>query len=144
MRFLVFFLFLSTTSFCIKAQNSTGLWQGQWSSPDGYVFDFVLNLNEYPDGSVDGFINWKFIKAPEGDWYYDGKEGWEAVEYVKGRVNENRKVVFEGYKKDDPNSIIALDMYRLSFDETFHSFSGTTGNHGSWAAKIEAIRIGLP
>lgn len=136
-------LFIIAT-YSVNAQSIGGLWQGKWTSPDGFVFDFVLHIDEFPNGDMEGYLIWKFISAPEGDWYYTGKQDMEATEFVKGKIPEKGKLDFEGYKKDDPNLIIALDKYKLVFDETFNSFTGITGNHGSWAAKIEGIRIGLP
>lgn len=139
--FLFLFLF---SGFWVKAQTAAGLWQGQWESPEGYIFAFVMHIDQFPDNSLEGYINWQFKQAPAGDWYYKNKKDLEATEFVKGKLKNGFAVEVTGYKKDDPHEIISLDSYKFMFDETYGSFSGITGNHGSWKAKISAVRVGLP
>lgn len=138
---IVLFLCLLATA---RAQHVGGLWQGKWSSPEGYVFDFVMQIDEFADGSIEGFFTWTFVAAPPNDWYYKNKQGLQAIEYVSGKIPENGKINVEGYKKDDPNAIIALDSYQLNFNESFSSFTGTSGHHGTWDGKLEGVRAKLP
>lgn len=140
---LFFILFLATASFA-KAQSIGGLWQGRWTCPEGYIFDFVLHVDEFPNGDMEGYLAWRYVSGPVGDWYYSGRENQEATEFVSGKIVGNGKLQFQGYKKDDPHSIIALDKYTITFDETFGSFTGITGHHGAWTGKVEGVRIGLP
>ena len=144
MKPLLPFLFAFVAGLPAKAQHVGGLWQGKWSSPEGYVFDFVLHLDEFTDGSVSGFLSWTFVQAPENDGYYKNRQGQEAIEYVEGKIEQKGSVRFEGVRKDDPLLIISLDKYRLTFDEAFTHFTGNTGHHGSWTGKIEGVRIGIP
>ena len=127
-----------------QAQHIGGLWQGEWASPEGFRFDFVMHIDEFPDGNMEGFLTWKVVATPESSWYYQDKIGLEATEFIRGRWTDQYNLTFEGYKKDDPNLVIDLDKYRLQFDESFNTFTGTTGNHGTWLANIHGTRIGLP
>lgn len=144
MKSLLTFLLAGVAGLSVKAQTVGGLWQGKWSSPEGYVFDFVLHLDEFTDGNVSGFLNWTFVQAPEDDRYYKNRQGQEATEYVEGKILQKGSVQFEGVRKDDPLTIISLDRYRLTFDEAFSRFTGSTGHHGAWTGKIEGVRIGIP
>lgn len=144
MKAFAVFLFVLLAQLSPKAQSVGGLWQGRWSSPEGYVFDFVLHLDEFADGTITGYLSWKFVQAPDNDGYYQHREGQEAIEFVEGKSPEKGNVYFEGVRKDDPLEIISLDKYKLLFDETFNRFTGTTGHHGAWTGKIEGVRIGLP
>jgi len=137
-----FICFLSVP--LVQAQHVGGLWQGEWTSPDGFRFDFVMHIDEFPDGNIEGYLNWKVVAAPESSWYYQDKIGLEATEFIKGNLTDRYGLSFEGYKKDDPNLVIDLDKYRLKFDESFNTFTGTTGHHGTWLANIHGTRIGLP
>lgn len=127
-----------------NAQGVGGLWQGKWWSPQGHVFDFVLHLDEFPDGTVSGHLNWTLVQAPQEDGYYQNRQGQEATEYIEGNIPEKGRVYFEGMGKNDPLLIISLDKYNLTFDEAYTRFTGTTGHHGSWTGKMEGIRIGIP
>ncbi|MCG9910580.1 MAG: hypothetical protein MH137_04695 [Flavobacteriales bacterium] len=141
-RLTLAFLF-SSFLLHVCAQNASGLWQGQWASPEGYVFNFVMDIDQHADNSIEGFINWQFESAPENDWYYKNKKGKEAVEYIRGTISGNL-VAVEGYKSDDPYLIISLDKYQFTFDEGFSFFKGITGNHGTWKGRMDAVRINLP
>lgn len=144
MKTIILFFLMWFTGASVQAQSAGGLWQGKWSSPEGYVFDFVLHLDEFTDGTVSGFLHWTFAEAPAHDWYYANRQGQEATEYVEGKIKQKGTVHFEGVRKDDPLLIISLDKYELRFDEDYTRFTGNTGHHGSWTGKIEGIRIGIP
>lgn len=127
----------------IHAQTIGGLWQGNWASPSGYVFGFVLQLDESADGTVEGFFHWRFDSAPAGDTYYHNRLGQEATEYLKGRF-EDGVLALEGYKKDDPKAIIALDTYELVFDTENDTMTGESGPPGIRSGMLRGTRIGLP
>jgi hypothetical protein len=117
-----------------------GQWQGQWSSPYGTIFSSNLYL-ESTDRSngVQGKINWTMKSTPQQS--KQSKIGLTAVEYVRGSYNqETRMLTMEGYRKDDPNSIITLDKYRLVLAEDGRSLSGATWNHGGWRGRLSLNR----
>ncbi len=129
--------------FCAAAQGVGGLWQGKWLSPDGFMFEFYLHLDHFPDGKVKGYFIWKFKEAPEGHWYYSGKTDQEAIEYVKGNFSEHQLRI-SGHDKDDPHWIISLDDYEMELSEDGNTLKGRTNNNGTWRGYIEAKRTGLP
>lgn len=143
MKFLILCssLFFSIIS---SAQSWTGLWEGTWSSPDGYVFEFTLQLEDSSSNTVKGFFSWKFKKAPPNDTYYAGKENTEALEYINGKTLNTYSLTMEGYSKDDPNNIISLDRYTITCNEERTAFSGMSYYGGTWLGKIEGKRIPLP
>ena len=143
-RLLLLFVLSAGPCLLSQAQTVGGLWQGKWSSPEGFVFEFVMHIDEFADGHLTGFINWRFVAAPEDNFYYKNREGQEAVEYIEGKGPEPGEVDFEGVRKDDPLFIISLDQYHLRFNETFDAFTGSTGHHGTGLGKMEGVRIGLP
>lgn len=137
---IVFICLFSGISF---SQNINGLWEGKWTGYSGHEFYFVLSLNNV-NGEVEGYFTWKFTYAPAGDWYYKNRTGDEAVEYIRGKYTGSNPLEMEGYAKDDPLVIIELDKYKLNFNPDGETFSGSTGNHGTWLGKIEGHRINIP
>lgn len=117
-----------------------GQWQGQWSSPYGTIFSSNLYLESTNrSNGVQGQINWTMKSTPQQS--KQSKIGLTAVEYVRGSYNqETRMLTLEGYRKDDPNSIITLDKYRLVIAEDGRSLGGATWNHGGWRGKLSLNR----
>jgi hypothetical protein len=143
MKRLIFAFLFSCFLPHVCAQNASGLWQGQWTSPEGYIFNFVMDIDQHADNSIEGFINWQFVAAPENNLYYEDKKGKEAVEYIRGTISGNQ-VSVQGYESDDPYLIISLDKYQLTFDEGFSSFKGITRNHGTWNGRMDGVKINIP
>jgi hypothetical protein len=118
---------------------------GSWTKEGTtYQFDFILILNHVGDGQVEGQFRWTVAKpdekAPQSVLWYQHKIGLQATEFVKGRYNDNTKELFiEGYRKDDPHMIIALDEYRLKVIGD-HTLQGTSKAHGTWEGIIDGTR----
>jgi hypothetical protein len=118
----------------------TGRWQGQWSSPFGTIFAANVYLETSGNSTVvQGYINWTMKSSPQEA--KQAKIGLTAVEYIKGSYNpEARLLTVEGYRKDDPNDIIALDKYRLVLAADNRSLGGATRNHGGWRGRLSLSR----
>lgn len=137
------FLAVLWLPFFTNAQSVGGMWQGIWTSPDGFLFEFFLHLDHFPDGKVKGYFNWKLKEAPEDHWYYSGKTDREAIEYVKGNFSEHLLRI-SGYDKDDPYWIISLDDYEMELSDDGNSLRGRTNHNGTRQGYIEAKRTGIP
>src|SRR3970282_2048506 len=48
----------------------------------------------------------------------------------------------DGWRKDDPDSILGLDTYRLVLTENGRALVGPTRSHGDWEGRFEATRAG--
>jgi hypothetical protein len=118
----------------------TGGWQGQWSSPNGWIYSANMYLEVInTSNGVQGYINWTMKSSPQES--EQSKIGLTAVEYVKGSYNpEARLLTMEGYRKDDPHEIISLDKYRLVFAEDNRSLGGATWDHGGWRGRLSLNR----
>ena len=46
----------------------------------------------------------------------------------------------DGWRKDDPDSILGLDTYRLVLTENGRALVGPTRSHGDWEGRFEATR----
>jgi Flp pilus assembly protein TadG len=130
----------NNSSSSVALTELTGKWQGQWSSPFGTIFSANLYLEPIStNNGVQGQINWTMKSTPQEA--KQSKVGLTAIEYVKGSYNpETRMLTMEGYRKDDPNSIITLDKYRLVLAEGNRSLGGATWNHGRWRGRLSLSR----
>lgn len=117
-----------------------GVWQGQWVSPYGTTFSARLRLEPAgADDGVRGAIDWAMTSTPQES--KRSKVGLTAVEYVTGNYDRGaRRLVMEGYRKEDPNDIISLDKYRLTLAEGGESLEGKTWNHGGWRGRLSLRR----
>ena len=109
------------------------------------MFDFELTLKTGNSDAVTGFFIWKVVLYDEQNFmsklHYQNKIDLTAIEYVKGVYNSTTgECDLKGYKKDDPNNIIALDTYKLKIDQN-GEIGGTTNSNGSWLGRIQGIEI---
>jgi hypothetical protein len=119
--------------------NSSSLrserWQGEWASPDGFVYSADLRLDFGADNSVQGLFNWTLKKSPRAD--EQAKIGLKGVEYVKGRYYPDcGAIIMEGYRLDDQHKILGMDKYRLILAANYSSLGGVTDHQGSWDGRI--------
>jgi hypothetical protein len=139
------FLALSFLLISAPAFSQTEYFIGTWTKEGTtYEFDFVLTIKHLDANNVQGQFNWTFAAPDDHSGfsidYYSEKIGLTAVEYVRGNYDPaNKEYQLHGYRKDDPNTIIALDEYRVKVvgEKTLR---GTSRAHGSWLGIIDGER----
>lgn len=120
----------------------SGIWQGEWISPLGFLYTTILNLRVSPDGLATGSFAWTLKRSPRPE--EQAKLGLGATEYVSGRTNTTaRTVTLTGTRKDDPNAIIGLDRYKMVVSDDGRVMGGITWNHGDWMGQIILRREAL-
>ena len=123
----------------LAQQPGTSRFKGQWTNPRGHVYaaDFTLEIK--PDGAAEGAITWTLVKSPREN--EQAKLGRTGVEHVRGRYDAGCRVLtLEGWRKDDPDSILGLDTYRLVLSDNGQALVGPTRSHGSWEGRFDATR----
>ena len=116
-----------------------GTWRGQWVSDNspGYLFEYEMTLKMDEEFNVSGEIKWTQLKSPSKT-----KDGKSAVEHIKGTGNkEKRMIEVKGFKKDDPENVISLDEYKITFEESGKGFKGITSSSGSWKGIITGKKV---
>jgi hypothetical protein len=110
--------------------SMAGPWQGEWRG-GGYVYEAEMTLEIAQDGQLVGAIMWTLRTAARENM--KAKVGLSGTEYVRGRFDSAAKVLrFEGYRKDDPHTILGLDKYRLVVSDNGGTMGGVTHHHGPW------------
>jgi hypothetical protein len=121
-------------------QNSevTGKWEGEWYNPQGYLFEYVLELKN-GRGNLNGEFTWKLIRSPHS--YEQSKLGLAATEFVNGNFDSQKQELnLRGTHKNDPQNIIGLDVYKLILSEDGKSLEGITADYGTWKGVFYGIR----
>lgn len=122
-------------------KSVAGIWEGEWSSPDGYLYTFQMKLEMGAAGTLDGAIMWTLKKAPSDADKAD-LIGSQATEFVEGNYHpESRTARFEGQREDDPDDIIDLDVYRVRLLGDGSTFSGESFTGGTWEGKLVGRRM---
>ncbi|MCE5193870.1 MAG: hypothetical protein LLF28_00180 [Nitrospiraceae bacterium] len=130
----------NTLSSVPSATNLNGTWRGTWYSPKGYVYFAEMHLDVSPDGIISGDIIWTMNNSPQDSDIT--KIGLKGTEYIRGTYNtQSRVLIFEGYRKDDPNIVIGLDKYRLILSDNNQVIGGITSNHGDWRGLFSLVRV---
>lgn len=143
MKYLILFLALSVSS---PLLSQTQTYYGTWTKVNTtYIFDFELTLRTGNSESVSGSFLWTVVMYDEENFMskvnYQNKINFKAIEYVKGVYNSDTGVChLKGYKKDDPDNIIALDTYQLKINQN-GELGGTTNSNGSWLGRIQGKEI---
>jgi hypothetical protein len=118
-----------------------GPWSGEWKGNDGSVFNFTMQLSADFNNRVTGSIKWKMLAGSNSSNRL--KIGLTAIEYVSGTYDpETRSVELQGQSADDPNGVISLDVYKISFDSSMQSLTGKTKNHGNWKGEMTGVTDG--
>ena len=126
----------------LAAADLSGVWQGQWISSRGFLYTTILTLRVGTDGLATGSFAWTLRRSPRPE--EQSKLGMSATEYVSGRTNTTaRTVTLEGTRKDDPNSVIGLDRYKMVVSDDGKVMGGITWNHGDWQGQIVLSRQAL-
>jgi hypothetical protein len=90
-----------------------------------------MRLEMGADDGVQGQITWTLEQSPRKE--EKSKIGLTGIEYVGGTFDPASGVLLmEGYEKDDPNTILGLDRYRLFLAENGTVIGGITWHHGEW------------
>jgi hypothetical protein len=110
------------------------VWQGDWSSRDGFHFSFAAKIDVAADDQAVGQITWQLTRTPPGS-FLEPRIGSVAVEYVSGQYDrEKKQMLVTGYDVSDP-TLLARDTYRLQIKSDNLSFIGMTKHHGEWEAQ---------
>lgn len=119
----------------LKAADLSGRWQGQLTSPLGFLYETVLTLRVGSDGLATGSFAWTLKRSPRPE--EQSKLGLSATEYLQGRTNTTaRTVTLEGTRKEDPQTIIGLDRYKMVVSDDGKVMGGITWNQGDWMGQI--------
>jgi hypothetical protein len=112
-----------------------GPWHGFWTSPEGYLYEAVMNLRPGDGGAVEGEINWTLRKSPRPA--EQAKLGMTGVEFVRGTYyGATGTLKVDGYRKTDPNTILGLDKYRLVVSDDSRTLGGITWSADRWSGQI--------
>lgn len=123
----------------LTSAELSGTWRGQWTSATGYLYATTLTLSVAPDGKAEGRFAWVLKRSPRAD--EQSKLDLGAMEFVSGRADfAARTVSLNGTHKDDPNTVIGLDRYRLVVSDDLRTLGGITWNHGNWQGQILLTR----
>jgi len=113
-------------------------WRGSWIG-GGFRYEATMSLRVGGSGDVEGSIHWTLRESPREP--EASKIGMTGVEHVRGQFRADvGLLVLEGYRKDDPNSIIGLDKYRLVMSEVRKTMGGITHHHGPWDGRFFLMR----
>jgi hypothetical protein len=105
-------------------------WHGFWTRA-GYVYEADAAFAVAPNNTVDGSINWTVRRSPKPE--EQAKIGLTGVEHVSGIFLPDSGVLrLEGTSRDDPNTILGLDKYRLILSDDANVLGGITWGGGTW------------
>lgn len=123
----------------LTAAELSGTWRGQWTSAKGYLYTATLTLSVAPDGKAEGRFAWVLRRSPRTE--EQAKLDLGATEYVSGSADfAARTVSLNGTRKDDPNTVIGLDRYRLVVSDDLRTLGGISWDHGTWQGQILLTR----
>jgi len=134
-------LFTLAVAPSVAAQVVTpaGEWKGSWTAPEGWAYAAALRLSLNSDATVEGSITWTLKRSPRSE--EQAKIGLTGVEHVRGTYDSRCRVArLEGYRLDDPNSILGIDRYELVLAQTGNSLGGITWHHGPWTGQLLLTR----
>ena len=111
------------------------VWRGEWRGDKDYnnqfLFIFEVHLQELENNKIEGAFYWELSKMPfpPEPPYSLSDIGKKATEFVRGSYDPLAKtMILNGSKKDDPDTIIGLARYKLTFSKDFGEFNGVTLN----------------
>lgn len=151
-RFLLACLALLSALVCSAQSGSVaGEWRGVWTDPAGNVFSAKMTLEAGSvcktcavrgEGSIRGKIVWMLRKTgPNTPAELSEKIGTTSTELVKGEMKGEGLLILNGYERDDPNNLKALDKYRLALSDNGKVVGGITLNGGPWTGQFIAVKV---
>ncbi len=121
------------------AQDLNGQWSCIWADLDrGWEFECNMNLIVDPTGQVQGEIHWTMTRSPNPE--DKSRIGLSAKEYIRGTMQGPDSITVEGYAKDDPETVIGLDKYKLQVSHSERWLYGNTRAQGNWTGRFFARR----
>lgn len=145
MKYLLIVLFsIGSTALFSQVKQFNGTWTKLNTT---YEFEFDLILNIKNSNQLEGYFVWRVVnydnKSNLSRQYYEKKIGMTAKEYVTGTYDHlTGAYTLKGYKKEDPFSIIALDIYKLILDRN-GDIGGTTNSNGTWLGRINGKHMNM-
>ncbi len=127
---IIIFLFILTQTLIAQSLFQDSYWKGTWTG-SGFLFTFEMKLQETSNKELEGAFYWEltFIPKPYPLPYTASDSGKKATEFVKGSYDPIKKMLYlKGYKKEDPETIIALAKYELKLSDDLNYFEGPTFN----------------
>lgn len=113
-------------------------WAGTWTNPRGYIYVAELRVDPGPHDSLEARFHWTLLRSPR----QDEQVGRSATEFARGRYDAGSQLLLlVGYRKDDPDSVIGIDSYRLLIGNRGDVLLGITDNHGTWEGRFSARRV---
>ncbi|MEZ4957289.1 MAG: hypothetical protein R2825_27270 [Saprospiraceae bacterium] len=143
---ILFSIFLSSLIYQNNTTAQTKHFQGNWTKLETtYDFKFDLFLEFTGGNQVKGVFHWELVNYDENFQfskdYYENKIGLQAKEYVRGTYDPaTKQYILKGYKKDDPHSIIGLDLYRIKESDK-GDIGGDTKANNSWQGRINGQAV---
>ena len=142
LKFSLLILLCLPTLLAAQIKHFTGHWTKIGTT---YDFGFDLYIKHTGGNTVEGVFTWEFISYDKNilgsKSYYEEKIGLKAKEFVRGTYDPATKEYYlQGYKKEDPHRIIALDHYKLKEDKN-GDIGGDTKAHGTWKGRINGKAV---
>jgi hypothetical protein len=129
-------LLAAATSQAQKLDNSH--WAGTWTNPRGYVYFAELQLAPAARDSLEARFRWTLLRSPRAN----EKIGLSGTEFAHGRYDAaTQLLLLQGYRKDDPDSVIGIDGYRLLVANRGDALTGITDDYGTWEGRFSARRV---
>jgi hypothetical protein len=126
-----------------RGEHEPGPWRGTWTTGanPGYEYQAHLDYTLENSGRVTGQFGWMLVQSPRHE--EQGKIGARAVEYVEGEFDiAAGSLTLRGTRKDDPHSIIGLDVYRLAVSPNGQYIVGVTSDNDTWQGRLALTRFG--
>jgi len=123
----------------VAGQEIGGQWPCIWVDLDrGWEFECEMKLTVDSAGKAEGEIRWTMTRSPRPE--DKSRIGLSGTEYVRGTFEAPNSLSFDGYAKDDPETVIGLDRYRLRVAHGGRWLYGPTWSHGEWTGRFFAKR----
>jgi len=113
-------------------------WAGTWTNPRGSVFFAEVQVEPVSRDSVAARFRWTLLRSPQEN----AKLGRSATEFARGRYDPTSQLLLlQGYRKEDPDTVIGLDGYRLLVANGGDALVGITDDGGTGEGRFSARRV---
>lgn len=121
-----------------SAADLGGTWRCIRTDARGYIHQCAMHLTVDADNRIEGRIEWTLLRSPRPE--HRERLGATAVEHIRGRVTSPESLFFEGHAEDDPQDVIALDIYPMQLSPGGGWMFGRTESSGAWTGQFYATR----